>query len=116
ATFSLGRSFALDPQARFVYVGDGTLSGFIESWLLDPVESLPTTANSLGRIQLGQNTFPFGLAVESTGQYLYAVVGGHPRVYSIDQTTGVPAEVAGSPQSLSLAAKLVAIRKARIST
>ncbi len=91
---STARSFAADPQGRFVVTGRGELEGQI---LVTGINgSFPS-----GSIDLGQNVFPSQLFVDSTGSFIYATYPPAPNpavhIFSLNSSTGMIAETSSSP-------------------
>ncbi len=78
-------------------MGAGTNEGLIDDWTLSPVDSLPTA--NMNHLVIGIGAYPFAVAAESTGKYLFAATSGGAHSYAIDPTSGAPTEVTGSPQN-----------------
>ena len=87
------RCLAMDPRGRFLFSGRGQLGGFIDSTPISSDGSLQTPVS----LTLGVGTFPFSLAVDNGGNFLYAAINGNLQGYTIDQTTGALAPMQGSP-------------------
>ncbi len=94
-----GRSSAIDPQARFFYVGNGTLEGFLSWGLISPLDGTGNTIK--GSISFGAENFPNNIFVDSSGRFLYVLVGINLNIYSIDQTTGQPTPLSIAPLALN---------------
>ena len=93
---STARSFAADPQGRFVVIGRGELVGQI---LVTGINgSFPS-----GSFDLGLDVFPSQLFVDSTGSFIYAAYPPAPNpaaavhIFSLDSSTGMIAETSSSP-------------------
>lgn len=93
---STARSFASDPQGRFLVLGHGELEGIIEIQGING--SFPS-----GNLVLPQDVFPTSLYVDSTGAFVYALYNdGQPppgvvHIFSLNFTTGVLTEATSSP-------------------
>src|SRR6266705_3076496 len=91
-----GRALGIDPKLRFLFAGRGDQQGFIDACTISPLDG---SLQLIGTVTFpDQNVFPDAMAVDSSGQFLYAVTSLHTvRAYSIDQTTGVLTELPNSP-------------------
>ncbi|MCZ8154726.1 MAG: beta-propeller fold lactonase family protein [Leptospira sp.] len=82
-------SLLVDPKNRFVYVGNqsGSLAGF-------------TIDSSTGGLTAMSGSpfagFTGALAMEPSGTYLYSGTGGNVRTFSVNSSTGVPAQIGGA--------------------
>ncbi|HET8924826.1 MAG TPA: choice-of-anchor D domain-containing protein [Candidatus Acidoferrum sp.] len=94
-----GESYAIDPQARFIYGGERGISGSIQSCVISPVDG--TANNCPPLLDLGVQVFPAAIIAENAGHFLYVQGdgtgngGAGVRVYSIDQVTGALTQVLG---------------------
>jgi centrosomal CEP192-like protein/HYDIN/CFA65/VesB family protein len=93
---STARSFAFDPQGRFLVLGHGELEGILDVQGIN--DSFPS-----GNFVLPQNVFPTSLYVDSTGSFVYAEYDdGQPppaaiHIFSLNSATGVLTESPSSP-------------------
>ena len=91
---STGRSFAMDPQGRFVLIGHGQMQGRIDLQSITP--SFPN-----GSFLVSQNLFPGQLFVDSTGAFVYATFEPDPsnkvHILAINPATSAMAETPSSP-------------------
>ena len=93
---STARSFAFDPQGRFLVLGHGELEGILD------VQGINGSFPS-GNFVLPQNVFPTSLYVDSTGSFVYAEYDdGQPppavvHIFSLNPATGVLTESLSSP-------------------
>jgi|GEM_PF-807337 len=93
---STARSFASDPQGRFLVLGHGELEGILD------VQGINGSFPS-GNFVLPQNVFPTSLYVDSTGSFVYAQYDdGQPppavvHILSLNPATGVLTESPSSP-------------------
>src|SRR4029078_6912629 len=91
---------AIDPQGRFLYVtnsGDGSLYAYriaADSGALTPVTNSPFV---LGATPTGVCFHPSGAFAYVSSAAWSATSQGGIRVFSVDATSGVPSEIAGSP-------------------
>jgi len=88
------RCLAMDPKGRFLFSGRGQAQGFIDS---NPIAAADGSIQTPVTFSLAPNTLPESLAVDNGGNFLYAVVAGNLRGFSIDQTTGALTEIQSSP-------------------
>ncbi len=93
------RCLAMDPKGRFLFSGRGQAQGFIDS---NPIAAADGSIQTPVTFSLAPNTLPESLAVDNGGNFLYAVVAGNLRGFSIDQTTGALTEIQSSPFGLPL--------------
>ena len=94
------RSLAMDPKGRFLFAGHGRFNGFIDTYAISPLDGSLLTALLA---DLGPNSFPNALAVETGGRFLYANDGAVLRIFAIDQSTGALTETPGPPLSWAFA-------------
>src|SRR5271154_3445650 len=91
---STGHCYASDPQGRYIVTGHGEFEGLINLIGIDGKFQGAT-------ITLGQNTFPNGVWVDSTGTFLYVIIGPEANppihIYSLNLQTYAIAETASSP-------------------
>jgi len=91
---STARCFGSDPQGRYVVTGSGEFAGILE---LIGIDGMFPRAS----ITLSDNTFPDSVWVDSTGTFLYAIVGpsgeGPVHIYSLNLQTFTLTETASSP-------------------
>jgi 6-phosphogluconolactonase (cycloisomerase 2 family) len=91
---------AIDPQGRFLYVtnsGDGSLYAYriaADSGALTPVTNSPFV---LGATPTGVCFHPSGAFAYVSSSASSATTQGGIRVFSVEPTSGVPGEIAGSP-------------------
>ena len=99
-TGEIGRLMAMDPQSRFIYLGDGYLEGFIDGFTLSPVDGSVT--GQLPRTVYSTGEYPSAMVIESSGNYLYAQTGLGQYAYSINQTSGdlTQIQVDATPQAI----------------
>jgi hypothetical protein len=93
---STARSFASDPQGRFLVLGHGELEGILD------VQGINGSFPS-GNLVLPQNVFPTSLYVDSTGSFVYVEYDdGQPppaviHIFSLNPANGVLTESPSSP-------------------
>ncbi len=91
---STARCYASDPQGRYIVTGHGEFEGLIE---LTGIDGKFPGAN----IMLPEDTFPDSIWVDSTGTFLYAIVGpggeGPVNIYALNLQTNTLTETASSP-------------------
>ncbi len=91
---STGRCYASDPQGRYIVTGRGEFEGLIDLIGIDGKFQSAT-------ITLGEDTFPNGVWVDSTGTFLYVIIGPEANppihIYSLNLQTYAIAETASSP-------------------
>ena len=91
---STGRSFAMDPQGRFVLIGHGQMQGRIDLQSITP--NFPN-----GSFLVSQNLFPGQLFVDSTGAFVYATFEPDPsnkvHILAINPATSAMTETPSSP-------------------
>ena len=91
---STARCYGSDPQGRYVVTGRGEFAGVLE---LIGIDGMFPGAS----ITLSENTFPDSVWVDSTGTFLYAIVGpggaGPVHIYSLNLQTFALTETASSP-------------------
>ena len=94
-TNSTARSYAADPQGRYIITGHGEYEGLIQIW------GIGKDAGTTGGISLGVTVFPGDLWVDSTGTFLYArtspAVDAPVHIYSLNTQTFALTETASSP-------------------
>lgn len=95
----LGRSIAIDPQGRFMFVGWGFQEGFIDSCTISPIDGTASRCGST--INLGIGQFPFAMVVDNSGKFLHVSQSSGVVVYSILPATGALALVQGPLTSIS---------------
>jgi hypothetical protein len=93
-TGTFARCLAMDPKGRFLFSGRGQAQGFIDS---NPISSVDGSLQPPVSLSLGSSSLPDSLAVDNGGNFLYAVIAGSLRGFTIDQTTGTLTEMPGSP-------------------
>src|SRR5271155_1605310 len=81
---STGRCYAPDPQGRYIVTGRGEFEGLIDLIGIDDKFQGAT-------ITLGEDTFPNGVWVDSTGTFLYVIIGPEANppvhIYSLNLQT-----------------------------
>jgi 6-phosphogluconolactonase (cycloisomerase 2 family) len=87
---SFGQRYAIDPQDRFFFALGGSPE-FLESCIISPVDGTANTCSPLFTLSF----LSLEILVENSGHFLYiGQEGGGAFIYSIDQTTGAPTQVA----------------------
>lgn len=70
------RSLAGDPLGHYLFGGRGQLAGFIDGYIISPLDgSLTAYASFSGVNAPGENIFPRHMTVDSTGTFLYTDLG-----------------------------------------
>ena len=96
---TVGRCFAIDPQARFLVVGMGRIEGIIGIQTIAADTGIPT--GTLATTSLDVGVFPTAISTEATGQFIYVshTESGPPlvHIYALDPQTLVATETSSSP-------------------
>jgi hypothetical protein len=91
---STGRSFAMDPQGRFVVIGRGLHDGQLQLQSITP--NFPSA-----NLTIGQSLFPIQIYVDSTGAFLYVSYDPDPtnkvHIFAINPANGAMSETSSSP-------------------
>jgi len=91
---STGRSFAMDPQGRFVVIGRGLHDGQLQLRSITP--NFPSA-----NLTIAQSLFPIQIYVDSTGAFLYVSYDPDPtnkvHIFAINPVNGAMSETSSSP-------------------
>lgn len=93
---------ALDPSDKFLFASDTTPPGNVLAYTIDSTGALtPVAGSPFPAVSGSTNTYPYQLAVDSSGKFLYVdlMFSNQIAAFSIDSTTGALTAVPGSPFS-----------------
>jgi hypothetical protein len=96
---NIGRCFAMDPQGRFLSIGQGENEGQVGIFLIAPASGLLVGPGAI--TLLAPQVFPIELFIDVTGNFLYLTdsLGPAPpvHIFAIDPLTQALTETASSP-------------------
>ncbi len=88
AVGSGARSLAVDPQGRYLVAGHGQQIGFFETYLISASDGSLTPVDNTTTI--GTNTYPYDMAVDNSGQWLYIGTGYGVLLYEVSSLPDGP--------------------------
>ncbi len=96
---SVGRCFAMDPQGRFLVIGQGQNAGEVG---IVPITASTGVLGPPAITSLAFSVFPIAVSTEVTGSFVYLVDSNGPpptpvHIYAIDPLTQALTETASSP-------------------
>jgi 6-phosphogluconolactonase (cycloisomerase 2 family) len=95
----IGYCLVMDPLGRAIFWGHGQLEGYLSGATISNFDGSLQTL--IGQISLDPppdiDDFPYVLAIDASGKFLYAETKNYLHIFSLDPSTGIPTELPNSP-------------------